>query len=328
MKIILLAIYILISPFILFSQNKKVGEPSRNVEYAVSLTAPLFYNYRNNRESQVLFLSSECIFSKHNSMKTSINLTVGKRMDRLYEIFEYAVGFEASKLYKVWKTKPLFIEFGAGIVYDYSVILTAKIGGRYELGKHLVFKVAYNPHLVTGFFNGTKLFYGIGNFVNVGIGYRIDPKTNVCYRTISRSLKNMQLTVQPSFRNSLWETKRLVGVLIESRLFTFQNFEVSFVGGVSGTDYGFHLFIPLGLQFQYEFRSHSVITGMNYIHNIFNSSFILQPELGYRYLFGKRILASISYAPYWWIYTEDFFQDNKRPFVRENVKFGLGYRFH
>ena len=168
MKTYILVIVLLVSSFLLFSQNNMEKVKLRNVEYAVSINTPLFGSDRY----QMFLIPIEYIFKKNTSSKTSVGFFIGHIFTKEFVPFVYCGGIEISKLYPLNKKKQLYFEIGSGISYLDLLSIQGKIGGRFELGNHILLKLSYSPFLGIGYFTGTKPFYGPKHFLAVSVGYR------------------------------------------------------------------------------------------------------------------------------------------------------------
>ncbi len=316
---------VLFLPSLIFSQDE--GKKFDSDEYAVSISAPLFYQHNLPDKNQLILIPFEYILNRPNLSKTSISVLVGTSITEKIEFnWRYYIGAEISKIIPIGR-HGLYAEIGSGVSNDGWWRINGRIGGRLELGNQFMLKAAYTPYMKTTIPYGYFSFYEFTNFLSISAGYRFNPKTNKTYRAIRRSIKSVSITIQPFFINTIGKNKALSGVSIESLIRRYRNLSLLFEWGVSATNFGFYLYIPVGLNLQYGKKNHFVILGVDYLHNLIRPLYLFQAELTYRLHLGEGFFTNISYAPYLYKYSETYRYRAKQDAFLRNVKFGIGYSF-
>jgi hypothetical protein len=240
-----------------------------------------------------------------------------------------------AEIKKIFGKKTHFLETGLG--FDFSTLyLMFRIGYRAELFDHLLLRVGYTPYLLideTRFYSINRMSFH--NSFSVSIGYRFGgEKFQTNWDNNWDWLSALQFNVQPFFSHFAGYGGFYFTIGPEFKVFdTGENLAVKpwiayAYGPVSYSLEG----LSTGVRMVYGKKHHFAEAGMGTVWFPVNGQysgnyFILQPEIGYRIRFWKRLMARIAYAPYWWLSDKKGKENVEKKFVN-SVTVGVGYLLH
>ncbi len=153
-----------------FPQDEIVELNKRQHYFATSVNIPVYYKYYGQGGHILPAVSFEYIVYRHPANKTSYSLIYGKEIDYEDNWTRNVIGFEITKFFG---GKHTFIEVGGGVSYNRNIDVHPRIGGRFNLGKHLLLKLAYTPRMRLDP-DGTHIYCCTDHFATISFGYRFN----------------------------------------------------------------------------------------------------------------------------------------------------------
>jgi hypothetical protein len=335
-SLITIVFVLLLNPF-LFSQD--TTENKNDNSYSVFFESPLFYEDWWEYQNTVLTINFEYLINKKNG-GLSFLLGYGRIFSSYDGVF-YSDPYFNTEINYLFGKKHHFLEIGTGLGYGSSVFLKFRLGYRLNLGKRLLFRIAYTPTVYLRQHNDTEEhppFTGF-NGLSLSLGYRFGihiPKET--WNTKFKRLYGLQFDFQPLFQNYKggkgYNLNLFLEILIHKTEKLLLTSGLGFGYGNSYRHKGSFSYnsLPLGFTMLYGNKTHFAEAGIKAAWipiggNKDGTYFTLQPEIGYRIHLWKRFMARVAYTPYWWLADKEGREYIEKNFVN-SFTIGIGVRFH
>ena len=305
--------------------------------FSVSVESPFFYKDWWEYSHNVLTVNIEYLKLRENKPGLSFVLGFGSIISKYEGVVYYQDPYIAGEMNFLFGKKNHYFEIGFGPGYATSVFFKGRFGYRLQLGKRLLFRIAYTPAVYLRMHIDTEEhpdFTGF-NALSVGLGYRFGINTSKeKWNTNWRWLSGMQLNYQPFFKYLNGYSRYYGEVDLELLIYSVNKIKIN---GIIGFGYGdvtsfAFISVPFGVELLYGRKNHFFETGMKVAwlpnENFDDGKFFtLQPELGYRFCPGKHFMVHVAYTPYWWQSDNNDNGNTEQKFAH-SITIGIGWRFH
>jgi hypothetical protein len=332
-SLITIVFVLLLNPF-LFSQD--TTENKNDNSYSVFFESPLFYEDWWEYQNTVLTINFEYLINKKNG-GLSFLLGYGRIFSSYDGVF-YSDPYFNTEINYLFGKKHHFLEIGTGLGYGSSVFLKFRLGYRLNLGKRLLFRIAYTPTVYLRQHNDTEEhppFTGF-NGLSLSLGYRFGIHiSNEKQGSKCKWFSGMRLDWQPFFKDYKNVNTFSGTINLEFLLAKFTSVSLNAMAGLgyaSKIHYSGSYLFPFSFNVVYGTKRHFAETGIRFTWIPVNGNddgtyFTLGPEIGYRIHLWKHFMARIAYTPYWWLADKVGKEHIEKSFVN-SATIGVGWRFH
>jgi len=323
----------------LFCQNSE--KLTKENPIAVYLDSPLFYrDWYNNSFSRIITANLEYLLKTSKSNRISFSLGVGSEFSKEdYQNYDIVFFSEVSNLFG---KRNHFFEVGLGPCYaSGSLMIKTRLGYRMHLGNRFMFRLGYTPYIwLRPHYNYEEQSEFVSHSdLSVSLGYRFgykvqmaETKTDSIFNSLIHSI---QLNYNPYYQSYKGWNGNEKSLQIEITLKRSLHYNILLSAGISRTKQHFgaletsNYIFPLCLTMLYGNRGRYIETGIKLSGPIkwrYSSFYYLQPIVGYRQYFIKRIFAHLLYSPYFWLSNKEDRVYIAKDFV-QNFTIGLGFKF-
>jgi hypothetical protein len=333
---LLIALIVLLGVSSLSGQNSL--KPKKNILCNVNIETQLFYKSWYEEKGDLFFVNFELLRKKEKNFTNifSIGFIPLRYYNNKLHIQRNSYLLFKFQYTAVFGKKNHFFEMGAGLVVMQS-LLNLRVGYMLNLGKRFLFRVAYTPSIYLGFHIDSELYstYESYNGLSLGIGYRFGIQTNKeKWDNNWGWLSTVQFNMQPFFSHFEGYSGFYFTIGPEFKVFnTGDNLAVKpWIAYAYGPVYYPLYGLSTGVRVTYGKGMHLLEAGIGTLwfpgDVIYKGNyFTLQPEIGYRIRFWKRLMARVDYTPYWWFSDKEGKENIKKDFLN-GVTVGVGLRLH
>jgi hypothetical protein len=319
----------------LLTTGQETNNTNTENRFSVFVESPLFFKMWNNENANIGLINFEYLQKRTNSFSNSYSIGLVALIH--YENEWYAPDAPVINLQynAVFGRKNNFFETGIGLTVP-VFLLNLRFGYRLNIGKRLLFKIAYTPTIYLEKHIDTEEYspYTGYNGISVSLGYRFGIHiSNETWNTKFNWLYGLQFDFQPFFQNYKGGKGYNGNLFLEILIHKTEKLRLtSGLGfGYGNAKYAYNS-IPFGVSLLYGRNKHFLETGIKSVWipiggNSDGTFFTLQPELGYRIHLWKHFMARVAYTPYWWLSDKKGREYIEKKFVN-CITVGVGVRFH